>query len=77
MRTRVGGSAGPSTETRTAAGVRTRCRSCGEWRVEIASFDGRFLSSEVTESFTGRVVGVYAVEGTVRVRTWIAEGDDE
>ncbi len=46
-------------------------------RVEIASFDGRFLSSEVTESFTGRVVGVYAVEGTVRVRTWIAEGDDE
>ena len=33
----------------------------------VASFDGRFLSNEVTTSFTGRVVGVYCVTGTLRL----------
>ena len=33
----------------------------------VATFDGRFLSNEVTTSFTGRVVGVYCVTGTVRL----------
>lgn len=33
----------------------------------VATFDGRFLSNEVTTSFTGRVVGVYCVEGEVRL----------
>lgn len=46
-------------------------------RVELAQVDGRFLSSEVTESFTGRVIGVYAVTGVVSFHRWIAEGDDE
>jgi xylan 1,4-beta-xylosidase len=43
----------------------------------LAEIDGRFLSSEVTESFTGRVVGPFATHGTVAV-TWFAyEGHDE
>jgi beta-xylosidase len=46
-------------------------------RVELARIDGRFLSSEVTESFTGRVIGLYAVTGDVSFQRWIAEGDDE
>ena len=70
-----------------AAGVRARARSDvfhlaatidGE-RVELAEIDGRFLSSEMTESFTGRVIGVYAVERRCIVPVdWFAyEGDDE
>jgi xylan 1,4-beta-xylosidase len=49
----------------------------GGERVELAQIDGRFLSSEVTESFTGRVIGLYAVSGVVSFQRWIAEGDDE
>ena len=37
---------------------------------EVASFDGRFLSNEVTTSFTGRVVGVYCVTGQVRLHEY-------
>jgi hypothetical protein len=33
--------------------------------VVLAEFDGRYWSFEVAKSFTGRVVGVYAAEGTV------------
>jgi xylan 1,4-beta-xylosidase len=39
-------------------------------RHEVASFDGRFLSNEVTTSFTGRVVGVYCVAGQVRLHEY-------
>ncbi|WP_206477088.1 glycoside hydrolase family 43 protein [Microbacterium sp. KRD172] len=46
-------------------------------RIELAQIDGRFLSSETCESFTGRVIGVYAVSGDVAVQRWTAEGDDE
>ena len=46
-------------------------------RVQLAEVDGRFLSSEMTESFTGRVYGPYAVSGTVSVIRFQAEGDDE
>ncbi|KDA05388.1 glycoside hydrolase [Microbacterium sp. CH12i] len=46
-------------------------------RHELAQVDGRFLSSETCESFTGRVIGVYAVSGEVAVQSWSAEGDDE
>ncbi|MFH8251416.1 family 43 glycosylhydrolase [Microbacterium sp. B2969] len=46
-------------------------------RIHLATVDGRFLSSETTESFTGRVIGVYAVDGVVSFQRWIAEGDDE
>ena len=46
-------------------------------RIDLAQVDGRFLSSETCESFTGRVIGVYARSGDVAVRSWVAEGDDE
>lgn len=46
-------------------------------RRELAQIDGRLLSSETAESFTGRVIGVYAVTGDVAVTRWSAEGDDE
>ena len=36
----------------------------------VATFDGRFLSNEVTTSFTGRVVGVYCVAGDVRLHEY-------
>ena len=32
-------------------------------RVAVAAFDGRFLAAETACSFSGRVVGVYCVEG--------------
>ena len=37
-----------------------------QW-VEVANVDGRFLSSDFCESFTGRVVGPYARDGVVDV----------
>ncbi|MFK4762483.1 family 43 glycosylhydrolase [Microbacterium sp. ZW T5_45] len=46
-------------------------------RIELAEVDGRFLSSETTESFTGRVIGAYALRGDIAVTSWTAEGDDE
>lgn len=46
-------------------------------RIELGEVDGRFLSSEMTESFTGRVIGVYAAAGEVHFRDWIADGHDE
>ncbi|MFR0357487.1 glycoside hydrolase family 43 protein [Streptomyces sediminimaris] len=33
---------------------------------ELASLDGRYLSTEVAGGFTGRVIGMYAAAGTVR-----------
>jgi hypothetical protein len=33
--------------------------------VAIAELDGRYLSTEVAGGFTGRVIGLYAAEGTV------------
>lgn len=37
-------------------------------KIEVAVFDGRFLSAEVTTSFTGRVIGFYVTEGQITVR---------
>ncbi|MBO1329895.1 glycoside hydrolase family 43 protein [Streptomyces sp. VRA16 Mangrove soil] len=34
---------------------------------ELATLDGRYLSTEVAGGFTGRVIGLYAAEGTVHV----------
>lgn len=45
-------------------------------RHELAEVDGRFLSSETTESFTGRVAGVHAAAGEVALLRWTARGDD-
>lgn len=36
--------------------------------IDLVELDGRYWSFETTETFTGRVVGVYAREGDVRVR---------
>ncbi|MGW6935979.1 glycoside hydrolase family 43 protein [Lentzea sp. NPDC054927] len=33
--------------------------------VELATLDGKYLSTEVAGGFTGRVIGMYAAEGTV------------
>jgi hypothetical protein len=35
---------------------------------EVVVFDGRYLSAEVTASFTGRVIGFYVVEGAITVK---------
>ena len=32
---------------------------------ELATLDGRYLSTEVAGGFTGRVIGMYAAAGTV------------
>ncbi|SDO33374.1 hypothetical protein [Lentzea jiangxiensis] len=32
----------------------------------LAALDGKYLSTEVAGGFTGRVIGLYAAEGTVR-----------
>ncbi|MFF2373458.1 glycoside hydrolase family 43 protein [Streptomyces xiamenensis] len=42
----------------------------GELEV-LAELDGRYLSTEVAGGFTGRVIGMYAAEGTVRF-DWFA-----
>lgn len=47
----------------------------GRW-VELGGVDGAFLSSDFTESFTGRVVGPYAREGVVDVATIEYTGQD-
>ena len=64
-----GGSAPTSDVIRLAAG------DAGTW-MPLGEVDGRFLSSETVESYTGRVVGAYAVTGEVTVRSWIADGRD-
>lgn len=45
-------------------------------RIVLAEVDGRHLSTEITESFTGRVTGVYAVEGEILVHRWFSRGHD-
>jgi xylan 1,4-beta-xylosidase len=47
----------------------------GDWQ-ELAAIDGRFLSSDMAESFTGRVAGVYAVAGVVDVERFAVTGKD-
>ncbi|MGC5409961.1 glycoside hydrolase family 43 protein, partial [Streptomyces sp. DT225] len=37
----------------------------------LGSLDGRYLSTEVTGGFTGRVIGLYAASGTVHF-DWFA-----
>ena len=56
--------------------IRLQATIDGE-RVELGEVDGRFLSAETTESFTGRVIGAYAVRGTFAVDRVAVEGDDE
>ena len=43
--------------------------SIGESAI-LATFDGRYLSAEVTTSFTGRVYGVYCTQGSVTIQKY-------
>jgi xylan 1,4-beta-xylosidase len=40
-------------------------QEAGAQRRELARLDGRYLSQETAASFTGRVIGLYAVTGDV------------
>lgn len=42
----------------------------------LEEVDARYLSNEVATSFTGRVFGVYATEGTVAVDRIDYHGDN-
>ncbi|MEZ0448318.1 glycoside hydrolase family 43 protein [Cellulomonas sp. ICMP 17802] len=44
--------------------------------VELAVVDGRYLTSDVTSSFTGRVTGMYAASGTVAFEGFEYAGHD-
>ncbi|MGA1836664.1 family 43 glycosylhydrolase [Herbiconiux sp. 11R-BC] len=46
-------------------------------RTVLLELDGRYLSSEIAESFTGRVAGVFALEGSVAVDWFDYRGSDE
>jgi hypothetical protein len=65
----VPGAAGGGTVRLVAAG--------GGREVVLAEFDGRYWSFEVAKSFTGRVVGLYAVEGTVAFSDLSCRGTDD
>lgn len=65
-----------------AAGVRPTCDHLSAWVedaggwVKIAEVDGAFLSSDFTESFTGRIMGVFARDGEVDARSLVYRGQD-
>jgi xylan 1,4-beta-xylosidase len=46
-------------------------------RTVLAAPDGRYLSAEAAESFTGRVIGVFATEGEIAVDWFDYEGSDD
>ncbi|WP_327406681.1 glycoside hydrolase family 43 protein [Streptomyces sp. NBC_01288] len=48
----------------------------GTGPVELAALDGRYVSAETAASFTGRVVGMYAAEGTVAFGQFRYRGED-
>jgi hypothetical protein len=60
-----------------AGGGTVRLAASGGGRdVVLAEFDGRYWSFEVATSFTGRVVGLYAVDGTVGFTGFRYRGTD-
>ena len=42
----------------------------------LAELDGRYWTAETCASFTGRVIGMYACEGTVRFTGYRYQGSD-
>ena len=48
----------------------------GGRKVVLAEIDGRYWSVEVAKSFTGRVLGLYAVDGTVAFSDLRYRGSD-
>lgn len=49
----------------------------GGTSVTLATLDGRYLSSEVAASFTGRVIGLYATAGTVAFEWFDYRGSED
>jgi hypothetical protein len=49
----------------------------GNGRVDLARVDGRYLSQETAASFTGRVIGLYAVHGSVTFHRYRYVGWDD
>ena len=43
-------------------------------RLQLAEIDGRFLTAVTSCSFTGRVIGLYCVEGTLNIRNYSERG---
>jgi beta-xylosidase len=66
---------GFSTEAMGGDRIRLVAAAGGE-EVEVTELDGRFWSAEVCASFTGRVVGPYAVDGTVGVTGYRYAGSE-
>jgi xylan 1,4-beta-xylosidase len=51
--------------------------SAGGESAELANVDGRYLSAETSASFTGRVLGLYAVTGEVTFGSWDYSGSED
>jgi xylan 1,4-beta-xylosidase len=56
--------------------IRLIASTTGEEEV-LAELDGRYWTAETAASFTGRVVGVYAEEGTVAVTSFVYRGTEQ
>jgi beta-xylosidase len=69
------GSAGPGGLAVAPDVVHLRVDS-GSGPVDVAALDGRYVSAETAAAFTGRVVGMYAVRGSVAFDTFRYEGRD-
>ncbi|GAB6902666.1 glycoside hydrolase family 43 protein [Kineosporia succinea] len=63
------------TEMMTSDHVELWAEAGGE-QVRLARIDGRYLTAETAASFTGRVIGLYAVEGTVSFGDFEVTGSD-
>ncbi|GLY07769.1 glycoside hydrolase family 43 protein [Actinoplanes sp. NBRC 101535] len=64
-----------STEMMTSDHVSLWAEASGQ-EVRLARIDGRYLSAETAASFTGRVIGLYATEGTVTFSGFDMHGSD-
>ena len=51
--------------------------AAGSQEVLLTELDGRFWTAESCTSFTGRVLGLYAVEGTVAFADWRYRGSED
>lgn len=49
----------------------------GGHEVQLTELDGRYWTTETCASFTGRIVGLYATEGTVTFAHYRYRGSDE
>jgi hypothetical protein len=67
---------GDAFEARTSDIVELAAIVDGE-RTVLLALDGRYLSSETAESFTGRVIGLFALEGEIAVDRFDYEGSDD